>query len=211
MEDLIVEESANAILAADFADDGVFNDPRVDTTPAGDVVLVRAAFVNAPSVEAQGVDLSLARAPIETEFGAISFGADAVYIDEFTLIDPVLNTEIDAAGNRNFTNFARSLPNWRATAYADWTSGAWSARAQARHVSAYDDDQNAGAEIDAWTVLDLQAGWTGERYGHGVGFSVGALNITDEDAPFVATPLGYDTKVHDARGRVLYARVSVSR
>jgi len=212
VEDLIVEESANAILAADFADDGIYNDPRVDLTPAGDVVLVRAAFVNAPSVEAQGVDVSIARAPIETErFGAFSGGVDAVYIDAFTLIDPVLNTEIDAAGNRNFTNFARSLPNWRATAYLDWTAGAWTARAQARHVSRYDDDQNAGAEIDAWTVLDLQAGWTGERFGQNVGFSLGALNITDEAAPFVATPLGYDTKVHDARGRVLYARMSVSR
>ena len=53
-EDLIVEESANAILAADLADDGVFNDPRVSLSPAGDVVLVRARFVNAPSLEAQG-------------------------------------------------------------------------------------------------------------------------------------------------------------
>ncbi len=212
VEDLIVEESANAILAADFADDGIYNDPRVDTTPAGDVVLVRAAFVNAPSVEAQGADLSIVRAPIRTDrFGAFSGGVDAVYIDEFTLIDPVLNTEIDAVGNRNFTNFARSLPNWRATAYLDWTAGDWTARAQARHVSAYDDDQNAGAQIEAFTAFDLQAGWSGQRFGQGLGVTVGALNITDEDAPFVATPLGYDTKVHDARGRVLYARVSVSR
>lgn len=212
VEDLIVEESANAILAADFADDGIYNDPRVDVSPAGDVVLVRAAFVNAPSVEAQGVDLSIARAPVETaRFGAFSGGVDAVYIDEFTLIDPVLGAEIDAAGNRNFTNFARSLPNWRATAYLDWAAGDWTARAQTRHISSYDDDQNAGAEIDAWTVLDLQAGWSGQRFGQDVGISLGALNITDEAAPFVATPLGYDTKVHDARGRVLYARLSVSR
>jgi iron complex outermembrane receptor protein len=40
---------------------------------------------------------------------------------------------------------------------------------------------------------------------------VGALNVFDEAAPTVNTPLGYDTKVHDARGRVLYARISVKR
>ncbi len=211
VENLIVEESANAILAADFADDGLYNDPRVDTTPAGDVVLVRANFVNAPSVEAQGLDLSIYRAPIETGFGDLSGGVDAVYIDEFTLFDPVLNTEIDAVGNRNFTNFARSLPDLRATAYLDWALGAWSARAQARHISAYDNDEAGNAEIDAWTALDLQARWSGEQFGHGVAFTVGALNATDEDAPFVATPLGYDTKVHDARGRVLYARFTLSR
>ena len=207
VEDFIVEESANAILAADLADDGIFNDPRVDLSPAGDVVLVRARFVNAPSVEAQGIDLGFDRDPIEAGFGAIGFGAQATYIDEFTLFDPVLNTEIDAAGNRNFSNFARSLPNWRANAYADWRQGDWSARASVRHVSAYDDDQNAGAEIDAWTALDLQAAWQREQ----LAFTLGALNVTDEEAPFVNTPLGYDTKVHDARGRVLYARISVSR
>ena len=38
-----------------------------------------------------------------------------------------------------------------------------------------------------------------------------ALNLTDEPAPFVDTPLGYDTKVHDPRGRVAYLRVEFAR
>jgi iron complex outermembrane receptor protein len=122
----------------------------------------------------------------------------------------VLATEIDAAGNRNFTNFARSLPELRATAYADWANGPLNARAQLRHVSAYDDDENAGAEIDAWSVVDLQAGWRGDVAGQGVEATLGALNVLDEAAPVVNTPLGYDTKVHDARGRVLYLRVRVT-
>ncbi|MFW6412758.1 MAG: TonB-dependent receptor, partial [Oceanicaulis sp.] len=211
VEDLIVEESANAILAADLADDGIYNDPRVELSGTGDVVLVRARFVNAPQVEAQGLDLSIARDAVSLgRYGEIGLGGDAVYVDEFTLFDPVLSTEIDAAGNRNFTNFARSLPELRATAYAEWETGAWSARAQARHISAYDDDENAGAEIGAWTALDLQAGWRGEIAGQGLEAALGALNVFDEAAPFVNTPLGYDTKVHDARGRVLYLRLRVT-
>ena len=208
VEDLIVEESANAILAADLADDGVFNDPRVETSPAGDVTLVRARFVNAPSVEAQGVDIALDRAPVSLgRYGALAFGAEAAHVADYTLTDPVLGATIEAAGQRNFTNFARSLPRWRATAYAGWSLGRWSARANLRHISAYDDDENAGAEIDAWTALDLQTRWDREA----VALTLGALNATDEAAPAVNTPLGYDTKVHDARGRVLYARVSVRR
>jgi iron complex outermembrane receptor protein len=208
VKDLIVEESANAILAADFADDGVFNDPRVETSLAGDVTLVRARFVNAPSVEAQGFDIAIDRAPVSLgRYGQISFGADAVHVADYTLTDPVLGVEIEAAGQRNFTNFARSLPQWRATAYADWSLGPWSARANLRHISAYDDDENGGAEIDAWTALDLQGRWEGDR----LALTLGALNATNEAPPSVNTPLGYDTKVHDARGRVLYARVSVSR
>ena len=98
VEDLIVEESANAILAADLADDGVYNDPRVELSGTGDVVLVRARFVNAPQVEAQGLDLSVTRDAIALgRYGDLSFGADAVYVNEFTITDPVLNAEIDAA------------------------------------------------------------------------------------------------------------------
>lgn len=212
VEDLIIEESANAILAADLADDGVYNDPRVELSQAGDVVLVRANFVNAPSVEAQGLDFALSHEGVNLgRFGALNAGLEAVYIDEFTLFDPVLNTEIDAAGNRNFTNFARSLPQWRANVRAGWVNGPWSVNAQARYISAYDDDENSGVEIDSWTAYDLQAGWSSDVRGHALTASVGALNLFDEAAPVVNTPLGYDTKVHDARGRVLYARISVQR
>ena len=212
VEDLIIEESANAILAADFADDGVYNDPLVELSQAGDVVLVRANFVNAPSVEAQGVDFAISHDGMDLgRFGLINAGLDAVYIDEFTLFDPVLNTTIQAAGNRNFTNFARSLPQWRASARAGWMNGPWSVNAQARFISSYDDDENGGAEIDSWTAYDLQAGWSEEVRGHVLTASLGALNVFDEAAPTVNTPLGYDTKVHDARGRVLYARISVAR
>lgn len=210
-EDLIVEENPNAILAADLADDGIFNDPRVELSTIGDVRLVRASFVNAPTVEAQGLDASLAGTPMETGHGTVGWGMRASFVDEFTLIDPVLNTQIDAAGNRNFTNFARSVPQLRASAWVDFERGAWHGRAGLRHIAGYDDDENAGAPIDAWTVLDLQA-----AYNFGIGpdrgrIVLGALNVTDEQPPFVDTPLGYDTKVHDPRGRVAYGRLEFVR
>ncbi|TGY87267.1 TonB-dependent receptor [Marinicauda algicola] len=210
-EDLIVEENPNAILAADLADDGIFNDPRVELSSIGDVRLVRASFVNAPKVEAQGLDASLAGRPVETRYGMFGWGARASYVDEFTLIDPVLDTTIDGAGNRNFTNFARSVPDYRASAWIDWARAAWDARAGLRHISSYDDDENPGNEIDAWTVLDLQAGYTFDAGGTRTRLVAGALNLTDEQPPFVDTPLGYDTKVHDARGRVAYVRVEFVR
>ena len=34
----------------------------------------------------------------------------------------------------------------------------------------------------------------------------GILNVGDEDPPAVNTEPGYDVKVHDPRGRMLYAR-----
>ena len=34
----------------------------------------------------------------------------------------------------------------------------------------------------------------------------GAINLTDEDPPRVRTSGGYDSKVHDPRGRMLYVK-----
>lgn len=206
-EDLIVRESANAIIAADLADNGQFDDPRIELSPAGDVVLVRAAFVNAPRVDASGIDLALRGDPLDLAGGSLGWGVDASWIGEFTIVDPVLDREIDALGNRNFTNFARSVPDWRASAYLDWTSGAFGARAGVRHIAGYRNDEGAGSDVESWTVLDLQGRYTLDLAGAAVTVTAGALNITDESAPFVPTPLGYDTKVHDPRGRVAYVRV----
>jgi len=209
VDNLIVEESANAIIAADLAD-GVFDDPRIDVSETGEVTLVRAAFVNAPKVSAQGADLALQSSIVDLgRAGEISASFSASYIHRYEITDPVLGVAFDASGNRNFTNFARSLPKLRANAAIDWRNGALSGRLGLRHVGSYDDDENGGREIDAWTVLDarLSADWPVPG-GSGAQATIGVLNLFDEQPPFVATPLGYDTKIHDARGRVAYVRIA---
>jgi iron complex outermembrane recepter protein len=40
--------------------------------------------------------------------------------------------------------------------------------------------------------------------------SIGALNVFDTAPPNVLTNAGYDTKVHDPRGRVLYVRLKTA-
>src|SRR5690606_41747778 len=62
--------------------------------------------------------------------------------------------------------------------------------------------------IGSHTTTDLRYGYSfrGET---GPIVSVGAINLFDRDPPHVHTNGGYDSKVHDPRGRVLYARASV--
>ena len=59
------------------------------------------------------------------------------------------------------------------------------------------------ATVDAQynVVLDRLAGAT---------LAFGGHNLTGEDPPPVATKGGFDSKVHDPRGRLFYARASVS-
>lgn len=209
VENLIVEESANAIIAADLAD-GSFDDPRIEVSETGEVTLVRAAFVNAPEVTAQGFDIALQSSLVDLGWaGEIMASASASHIAEYEITDPVLGVTFDASGNRNFTNFARSLPKLRASAAIDWSKGWMTGRLGLRHVSSYDDDENGGREIDAWTVFDGRlSARLPAALGSSAEASVGVLNMFDEQPPFVATPLGYDTKVHDPRGRVAYVRLA---
>lgn len=210
-ENLIVRESAQAIISEDLAENGEFTDPRIELSPAGDVMLVRAAFVNAPRVKADGFDLELVGDVRSLgAYGEIGWGASAAYVTTFTLVDPVLGREIDALGSRNFTNFARSVPQLRANAHIDWALGALNARAGLRHIGGYRNDEANNERISSWTALDLQAGWTADLDGRRVSFTVGAQNVANAQAPYVQTPLGYDTKVHDARGRIGYARLGLS-
>jgi iron complex outermembrane recepter protein len=207
--DLIVRENAQAII--NEALENNLDDPRIDLSPAGEVVLVRSAFVNAPRVEADGIDLELAGDPIDLGgWGALSWGGSASWVTTFTLVDPVLDREIDGRGSRNFANFARSVPDFRASAHLDWSLGAFGARAGLRHIGGYRNDEGAGGDIASWTALDLQGSWTAEIDGRRVTLTAGAQNVTDEAPPFVQTPLGFDTKVHDPRGRIGYARIGVS-
>lgn len=203
VEDLIVEESAQAIVDADLAD-GVFDDPRIELSDTGEVRRVRAAFVNAPSVITDGLDFT-AGYSTEALGGALDLDASATWLLSYDLTDPVTGARVNAAGRRNFTNFARSLPRLRAQARARWTRGGFAGVLAARHISSYRDDEN-DAEVDAWTVVDAQASFA--LFDRRTTATLGALNLFGEDPPYVATPLGYDAKLADPRGRVAYLRLT---
>ncbi|MEM7452684.1 MAG: TonB-dependent receptor, partial [Pseudomonadota bacterium] len=93
--------------------------------------------------------------------------------------------------------------------------GAHSANLFARYISAYDDDQNPDAttgalpEIDSWTSFDAQyAVDTAVLFDREVApiLTFGVINLTGEDPPQVFTNGGFDSKVHDPRGRLFYVR-----
>ncbi len=83
-----------------------------------------------------------------------------------------------------------------------------------RYIDGYVDDEvdiGQGAEafrpIDSFATVDAQYSFVVPR-GLDAVLSFGAFNLLDEDPPHVATNGGYDSKVHDPRGRLLYARAS---
>lgn len=205
--DVIIAENTTAVLNADPLGPDVI---RVggDGTAAnpGTIVQINKNFVNASSVQTSGIDFDV-RYTLDTGAGTFVPFVGGTFVTEYDLDDPQAG-DIDGAGNRNFTNFGTSVPELRFNAGIGWQHGPHSLNGFARHISGYDDDQNPGEEIDAHTTFDaqykLRVGEFIDNLGEGTTLTLGVINATDEDPPQVFTNGGFDSKVHDPRGRLFY-------
>lgn len=210
--DVLTQENQQAIINADPFDPRVrrLDDGNPNTIDA--IGQVFTSFVNASSVKTSGLDL-VATMPFETDWGRFTLVTDGTYVLTYDLVDPQAGA-IDGAGSRNFENFGTSVPEFRLNGTLGWVSndGMLSGNVVARYVNSYQDDQ-ADQPIDSIVTFDAQFNWTLTELldaDADIVLTLGALNIFDEDPPFVATNGNFDTKVHDPRGRRLYARLRLN-
>ncbi|WP_340679426.1 TonB-dependent receptor [Paraglaciecola sp.] len=219
--DLIIQENAQAVLNANPQDPTRII--RAGDPLTGPLLQVNNTYVNASSLETSGLDF-VTSYKIRTDMGDFTPSLNATYITKYDLVDPQAG-KVEGAGRRNFTNIGVSSPELRANLGLNWQNGSHSANLFVRYISSYDDDQNcsdgtlsvAGCsdgfkEIDSHVTFDAQ-------YNVNLGdfmetdtsyvLTFGGINLTDENPPQVFTNSGFDSKVHDPRGRQLYARLAV--
>lgn len=220
--DLIIRQNAQALLSAFPQDPNLIiraNDPL-----SGPVLQINNTFENATELSTSGLDLS-SRYHITSKAGIFSPSFIATYVRHYDLNDPQAG-RVDGVGQRNFTNIGVSSPELRFSLGLNWQHSAYSANVFLRFISSYEDDQNckegtlnlgnclngfkkieSHSTADAQFKVDLsQVFTTNNRYE----FTLGGINLTNEDPPQVFTNSGYDSKVHDPRGRQLYARIGIS-
>ncbi len=172
---------------------------------------------NAASAETDGIDIDISYM-WDTDIGSFSVGNQTSYVMSFDLDAGDGSGTIDGAGSRNNANaLANPVPQIRSNTMFSWYKGNHAANAVLRYIDAYDDQAPSGAvagEIDEWWLVDLQYGYTAPLFDeHELGVTVGVLNAFDEEPPEVAgssNEFGYDTKVHDPRGRMFYLRLNYS-
>jgi iron complex outermembrane recepter protein len=200
---VIISTSPQAILNANP------NDPAIIRAPSamgdGVILQINNDFVNASSVETSGLDFN-ARYDIETSFGTVSPSFNGTYVLNYDLVDPQAGA-VDGEGVRNFTNFGSPTPQLRFNAGLEWASGAHSANVFVRHIGSYLDDQNALIDIGSDTRIDLQYSLAINEIldrDNAAILTVGGRNITGETPPQVFTNGGFDSRVHDPRGALLY-------
>ncbi|MBU3001884.1 TonB-dependent receptor domain-containing protein [Paraglaciecola arctica] len=219
--DLIIKENFQAVLNAEPQ-----NPERV--IRAGDplngpLLQVLTTYVNASSLETSGLDL-VSSYQLETEVGTFTPSISATYILAYDLVDPQ-SGPIDGVGLRNFSNIGVSTPEMRANLGLNWKHDSFSANIFARYIDSYSDDQNCAdgtvfsaactqgyKDVDSHLTWDAQVnidlGGVFETEGAYV-LSLGGVNLTDEEPPQLFTNAGFDSKVHDPRGRQIYARLAI--
>ncbi|GBL03214.1 TonB-dependent siderophore receptor [Glaciecola sp. KUL10] len=204
---LIIQESFQAILNANPQD--TTRIVRAGDPLNGPLLQVNTTYVNASSLETSGLDI-VTSYKIETDIGDFTPSFNATYVLAYDLVDPQAGM-IEGAGSRNFNNIGVSSPELRYNLGLNWKTGSHSANVFVRYIDSYDDDQN-DLPIDSYTSFDAQynldLGAVLETEASYV-LTIGGINLTDENPPQVFTNAGFDSKVHDPRGRQIYARLAV--
>ena len=219
--DLIIQENFQAILNANPQ-----NPERV--VRAGDplngpLLQVNTTYVNASKMKTSGLDL-VSSYKIDTEMGRFVPSINATYILDYELDDPQAD-KIDGLGLRNYANIGVSTPQLRFNVGVNWAYENQSANVFIRYIDSYDDDQNCAdgsrstgvcangfKEIDSHVTVDAQYNVdlsTMFESENSYILTLGGTNLTDQDPPQVFTNGGFDSKVHDPRGRQIYARLAV--
>ena len=167
----------------------------------GFISQINSDFINAPSLETDGIDLS-AKWQVASSF---TIGIDLSNVMSYDL-KTNSGASIDGLGSRNAGNFARPVPEFRGNISADWQVNRHRLTFFMRQIDDYEDDLS-GNKIDEQTTADL-------RYSYLFGpeqatsLTIGGINIFDEDPPKVETFIGFDVQTHDPRGRMLYVSLS---
>jgi iron complex outermembrane receptor protein len=220
---LIIQENFQAILNASSLNPDPERVVRAGDPLTGPILQVNTTYVNASSLETSGLDI-VSNYKIDTAMGSFTPNLSATYILAYDLMDPQAGP-IDGAGRRNFSNIGVSTPELRVNLGLNWQHENYSANVFARYVDGYKDDQNCAdgtaytaacsqgfKDIDSHVTVDAQlnldVGGLLETDGAYV-LTVGGVNLTDEAPPQVFTNAGFDSKVHDPRGRQIYAKIAI--
>ena len=184
----------------------------------GPILRVLVDFVNATSVTTRGMDLS-AQYQISTPAGLIVPSLTGTYIVQYDIDDPNVGN-INGAGRLNFENFGTSTPRLRFNGGLAWLYDEHTINFFVRYIGGYEDEQVRRAvdgvapvvDIGSMVTLDAQYRFAIDSLfssTDSLSLTIGGINLLDADPPRVAINGGYDSKVHDPRGRAVYGALSM--
>ena len=219
--DNAIRKESNVSVIADFAAGVPSAQSKVTLDGLGNIAVIRSEFINAASVDTAGIDLSLSYPFDFGNFGQVSVSWTSTHLMEYEFQESPTGPKIDGKGKRNFQTIGAPAPEWRGNLGIDWLKGNHSATVWLRHTTDYEMSRNPSAliaglngrtpsaDIDAFTTVDVQYSYQfQELLGlNGPMVTLGAINLFNEDPPTLDDGPGYDSKIHDPRGQVVYGRL----
>ena len=185
-----------ALIESLLAEPGNFAPDAFPATAYGAVVDAR--YVNAASVEVEGVDLA-ARYRFDTPAGSVSLSGDLTWLTRFERQVTPASAVIDLVGQPTYPMALRARTD------AAWTRGALTLSAAANYVDG-GHDPTSGRDISSWLTFDAQA-----RYdfpdSHGLSqdlsLTLNVINLANDAPPFYDSPRGiaYDASNANMLGR----------
>ena len=201
--DVITIESAQGKVVADR------DQPDVKRTAGDTLIGVTTNYFNAAEVDTDGFDLGIKYAFPQTELGEFSIKMDLTRMLSYEI--PIGGKTTDVVGLFNHDNFARSLPETKSNTTFRWEHGQHKASITGRYISSYKTTRPGAPagysqNIDSHLTWDLQYNYELSAASVDTRITIGVLNATDEEPPQVwdAANLSYDSRQHDARGRLAY-------
>ncbi len=180
---------------------------------------IKHYYVNGPDIQTSGLDFSANYKHRDVWGGDLNFGVDLTYVLEFkvaeTKIEGIVTAkETDYVGTMDYLGYG-SQPQWKGSAFAEWTNGDHNIRWTIRYVDDMIDTRGgsatfatnqSGRKIDAFVTHDLSyrvfLPWD-------TTLSASVINVLDEDPPFARLDLSYDPFTANPLGR--YYKLGVTK
>lgn len=200
LEDLILPGASPQVIV-DNCGAGTCPDVLRDAT--GQINAVLTSFDNRGTADVRGIDVKIAYAPDWNAEGDWIFDLSLTKFLEYD------SSEFgDVKNSRNFGNPFGSTPDTKLNGGVTWMNGNHYVNLSARFVGDYTDDQT-DETVDSQTTYDARYSYVfpGLIAGGDTTVTAGVVNITDEDPSLIGKRPGFDTEVHDPRGRQLYVSV----
>ncbi|MDO9431155.1 MAG: TonB-dependent receptor [Phenylobacterium sp.] len=172
---------------------------------------VSTNYINSSDIKTSGIDFAANYKMRDVYSGDLSFGLDMTYVleyvvDETTLEGVVVAPERDYTGTMDYLGYG-SQPQWKATAFAEYSRENHNLRWTVRYVdnmidtrgntTTFATNQN-GRKIDASITHDLSyrvfLPWE-------TTLTAAVINVFDKDPPFARLDLSYDPFTANPLGR----------
>ena len=154
---------------------------------------------NIAMLQVKGIDFD-ASYSFDTRFGAFNLGLSGTRTLGYEQAVTERSSKVDLVDTLN-NPLALKL-----RARVSWRYGAWTLSSAVNHTGAYKHPTNGPSrKIDAWTTVDIGAGYEFQDGGflQGTAVQLNAVNLLDKEPPFVNVDIGYDTAAGSLLGRAV--------